>query len=281
MEFKTTDNINLNQFTDGYTYNPGNIISLHLKNFQSYSNLFVTFHPNLNFIIGSNGSGKSSLSNAIALSLGGSDLNIEVDNICNFLPQERVSEFSKATPEELLEKIIEMSNLQKEFNELKALEIEHFRVKEDYRQEKLKIYHKDTFKAVKWLRNNRNLFEDEINVCKVELEVNPEKVTNWKLNILIRFRKSEEFKILEHSYHSGGEKSVSTMIFLLSLIEINNAPFRLVDEINQGMDAVNEKNIHNILVHLEHKSQFFIISPKLVEGLEYSENMKVLVIFNN
>lgn len=33
---------------------------------------------------------------------------------------------------------------------------------------------------------------------------------------------------------SGGEKSVSTMFFLLALQDVTTCPFRVVDEINQG-----------------------------------------------
>ena len=47
---------------------------------------------------------------------------------------------------------------------------------------------------------------------------------------------------------SGGEKSVTTMLYLLCLQSITNAPFRIVDEINQGMDPVNEEKIFGHIV---------------------------------
>ena len=34
---------------------------------------------------------------------------------------------------------------------------------------------------------------------------------------------------------SGGEKSVSTMLYLVALTGVTVTPFRVVDEINQGM----------------------------------------------
>jgi structural maintenance of chromosomes protein 5 len=59
------------------------------------------------------------------------------------------------------------------------------------------------------------------------------------------------------------------------------APFRVVDEINQGMDARNERMVHERMVEIackEHTSQYFLITPKLLTGLRYDKRMKVLCI---
>ncbi|EPR79581.1 SMC family protein, partial [Spraguea lophii 42_110] len=104
----------------------------------------------------------------------------------------------------------------------------------------------------------------------------------WKLQILVKFRKNESFEVLSSSRQSGGEKSVSTILFILSLFDSTSSPFRLVDEINQGMDRFNEKKMHNLLVSLtENPSspQFFIITPKIIEGLNFSKSMKIIIIF--
>ncbi|KAG0419155.1 Structural maintenance of chromosomes protein 5, partial [Dictyocoela roeselum] len=117
----------------------------------------------------------------------------------------------------------------------------------------------------------RNINIDETNSIK-----------NWRLNIFVKFRKNENFEILSAYRHSGGERSVSTIIFLLSLLDSIQSPFRLVDEINQGMDRFNEKKVHDLLVSLsenERSPQFFIITPKIVPGLVYNERMKVFVLF--
>ena len=37
-------------------------------------------------------------------------------------------------------------------------------------------------------------------------------------------------------------------MYLMSLAELAQAPFALVDEINQGMDKRVERNVHNALV---------------------------------
>lgn len=59
------------------------------------------------------------------------------------------------------------------------------------------------------------------------------------------------------------------------------SPFRVVDEINQGMDPRNERMVHERMVEIacrEHTSQYFLITPKLLTGLRYDPRMRVLCI---
>ena len=59
--------------------------------------------------------------------------------------------------------------------------------------------------------------------------------------------------------------------------ELTVVPFRCVDEINQGMDAVNERRVFNLLVRTsceERSAQYFLLTPKLLPDLDYSRNMK-------
>ena len=44
------------------------------------------------------------------------------------------------------------------------------------------------------------------------------------------------------------ERSLATMMYLISLLQMSKVPFSLVDEINQGMDARAERAVHNHLV---------------------------------
>ena len=117
---------------------------------------------------------------------------------------------------------------------------------------------------------------------KVSFECEKLDSDAWRLNILVRFRENMELEALVGTRQSGGEKSVATILFLLALQSISPAPFRLVDEINQGMDRQNEKLVHDTLVSLSSPDspQFFIITPKLVPGLSFSENMRVHIIFS-
>ena len=49
----------------------------------------------------------------------------------------------------------------------------------------------------------------------------------------MKFHNSTELHELTAHHQSGGERSVSTMLYLMALQELNRCPFRVVDEINQ------------------------------------------------
>jgi chromosome segregation ATPase len=71
---------------------------------------------------------------------------------------------------------------------------------------------------------------------------------------------------------------VSTIFYLMALQSLARSPFRVVDEINQGMDPRNERMVHERMVEIacrEHTSQYFLITPKLLTGLRYDKRMKV------
>jgi len=70
--------------------------------------------------------------------------------------------------------------------------------------------------------------------CKVEL-FSEGLVAKWELHIKVRFRDSQKDpETLSAHIHSGGERAVSTIMFLMALQHLVSSPFRIVDEINQG-----------------------------------------------
>lgn len=116
---------------------------------------------------------------------------------------------------------------------------------------------------------------------QVELVTN-DRFKDWRLHILVKFRQESDFSVLDSQSQSGGERAVSTIFFVMSLQGLTEAPFRVVDEINQGMDNKNEKMAHRYLVHSASKkgsSQYFLVTPKLLTGLYYSPKMKVHCIY--
>ncbi|KAK6199192.1 uncharacterized protein RJT21DRAFT_131015 [Scheffersomyces amazonensis] len=109
-----------------------------------------------------------------------------------------------------------------------------------------------------------------------------ERFKDWKLQILVKFREESDLKILDHQSQSGGERAVSTIFFIMSLQGLTDAPFRVVDEINQGMDPKNEKMAHRYFVHTacqNQNSQYFLVTPKLLTGLYYHPDMVVHCIY--
>lgn len=75
-----------------------------------------------------------------------------------------------------------------------------------------------------------------------------EDFDKWGITIFVKFRNTEKLQPLTCQRHSGGERSVSTIMYLMSLQDLATCPFRVVDEINQGMDPRNERMIHEQIV---------------------------------
>ena len=75
---------------------------------------------------------------------------------------------------------------------------------------------------------------------------------------------------------------MSTVMYLLSLQALTVCPFRVVDEINQGMDPTNERRMFQQMVEAATRPgtpQCFILTPKLLPDLKYSKDVTILFIF--
>ncbi|EPQ30108.1 uncharacterized protein PFL1_02225 [Pseudozyma flocculosa PF-1] len=120
--------------------------------------------------------------------------------------------------------------------------------------------------------------------CAGEVRIKEaEKFEDWGIEILVKFRDEASLQVLTGQQQSGGERSLSTIMYLMSLTELSRSPFSLVDEINQGMDQRAERSVHNHMVDVTCKdsaSQYFLITPKLLTDLRYHEKMKILVVNN-
>ena len=55
----------------------------------------------------------------------------------------------------------------------------------------------------------------------------------WGIEIRVSFREGVKAQVLSAQVQSGGERAVSTIMYLMALQEMMVAPFRAVDEINQ------------------------------------------------
>jgi chromosome segregation ATPase len=111
----------------------------------------------------------------------------------------------------------------------------------------------------------------------------------WSIQIHVKFREHESLSLLDSHRQSGGERAVSTIFYLMALQSLSASPFRVVDEINQGMDPRNERMVHERLVDIacassdsgdsdvggSGGSQYFLITPKLLNGLAYKPGMTV------
>jgi chromosome segregation ATPase len=123
------------------------------------------------------------------------------------------------------------------------------------------------------------------NHCKgeVKLEAPEDDFASYSIEVKVSFRSGTPLQTLSAARHSGGERSVSTMMYLIALQPLTPAPFRLVDEINQAMDPINERRIWEQVVAAssgDKSPQYFLVTPKLLSDLTYSDSIVVHVVFN-
>jgi len=120
--------------------------------------------------------------------------------------------------------------------------------------------------------------------CEGEIKLGVhEDFDKWGIEVWVSYRRGTPKHILTGSLQSGGERSVATMLFLLCLQHVTGTPFRVVDEINQGMDASNERMVFDRIVSSTLQGdtpQYFLITPKLLPDLVYSSAITVHFIFN-
>uniref|UniRef100_A0A3P8ULN2 Structural maintenance of chromosomes protein 5 n=1 Tax=Cynoglossus semilaevis TaxID=244447 RepID=A0A3P8ULN2_CYNSE len=101
--------------------------------------------------------------------------------------------------------------------------------------------------------------------CAGEVDLyteNEEEYDKYGIRIRVKFHSSSQLHELTVHHQSGGE---------------------VVDEINQGMDPVNERRVFDIVVRTackETTSQYFFITPKLLQNLQYADEMTILCVHN-
>jgi chromosome segregation ATPase len=71
---------------------------------------------------------------------------------------------------------------------------------------------------------------------------------NYGVEIRVSFREGVKPSVLSARVQSGGERSVSTIMYLMAMQDMMVAPFRCVDEINQGLDERNERLVFRRIV---------------------------------
>ncbi|PON84829.1 Structural maintenance of chromosomes protein [Trema orientale] len=126
-------------------------------------------------------------------------------------------------------------------------------------------------------------FQDMAVAGEVSLDEHDMDFDQFGILIKVKFRQAGELQVLSAHHQSGGERSVSTILYLVSLQDLTNCPFRVVDEINQGMDPINERKMFQQLVRAASQPntpQCFLLTPKLLPDLEYSEACSILNIMN-
>jgi hypothetical protein len=113
---------------------------------------------------------------------------------------------------------------------------------------------------------------------------------DWGIEMRVSFRGNANLQVLSARVQSGGERSVSTIMYLMALQDLMVSPFRCVDEINQGLDERNERLVFKRIVTnstrvpgancpTDHSGQYFLITPKLLPNLYDMEVEAMTVLF--
>ena len=55
----------------------------------------------------------------------------------------------------------------------------------------------------------------------------------YGISLKVKYRDDEPLQELSAQLHSGGERSVATVLYMMALQQMTKCPFRCVDEINQ------------------------------------------------
>lgn len=129
----------------------------------------------------------------------------------------------------------------------------------------------------------KEFFKDIGCVGEIVLDDEDADISKWGIQRRAQFRKNTKLTTMTAEEQSGGEKSVGTIMYLMALQSLTKCPFRVVDEINQGMDVYNERKVFQRITKSSCGSklpQYFLITPKLITGLQYHRDTKVMVILN-
>ncbi len=104
----------------------------------------------------------------------------------------------------------------------------------------------------------------------------PEKAS---LELHVGFRGAQPV-ILDAQTHSGGERIVGTLAFLLALQRHVKSPFRAVDEFDVHLDPLNRERMIKLLLNIarrESGTQYILITPGRIP---VEENVNVILVQN-
>lgn len=168
---------------------------------------------------------------------------------------EQITDLEKASAQ--LEKIIE--NLDKviknKFNE------SFVKINKNFNKYFKTLFNGGDAKLVKSFRDiKEEIYEEEDNTDnEADSTKNNKKKPRQEIGIEIHAaphgKKLKDINIL-----SGGERSLTSIALICSIISINPSPFVILDEVDAALDEANSIRFSKILKNLSHKTQFITIT---------------------
>ncbi|KAI4838358.1 structural maintenance of chromosomes protein 5 [Plasmodium brasilianum] len=137
---------------------------------------------------------------------------------------------------------------------------------------------------------------------RIELIKKNDFYEKCQLFIKVKFKTNAPFLLLSISHQSGGERSLTTMLYILSIQKLTKNGFYVLDELNQGLDQTNEKRIFELLsclsnptmykqhflhdyqykyikINYHSKPQYFILTPQIIKNM-FFKDITVHYLFN-
>ncbi|NWS72921.1 SMC6 protein, partial [Crotophaga sulcirostris] len=102
---------------------------------------------------------------------------------------------------------------------------------------------------------------------------------NETLSITVQPREEDKSVLNDVKSLSGGERSFSTVCFILSLWSITESPFRCLDEFDVYMDMVNRRIAMDMILKAadsQNHRQFILLTPQSMSSLPTSSRIRIL-----
>ncbi|NXI92131.1 SMC6 protein, partial [Psophia crepitans] len=102
---------------------------------------------------------------------------------------------------------------------------------------------------------------------------------NETLSITVQPREEDKAALNDVRSLSGGERSFSTVCFVLSLWSITESPFRCLDEFDVYMDMVNRRIAMDMILKVadsQQHRQFILLTPQTMSSLPASSRIRIL-----
>ncbi len=151
----------------------------------------------------------------------------------------------------------------------KKLEQERDILIDTLKKEQSKLLEELQTKMVKFNENFVDILREVNGKGFVEL-----KQENGELNLYLysSFRGNEPTSV-DTGEHSGGEKNVTTMAFLLALQRVHPSPFYLFDEFGIHTDPANKETISKMIKSCSNRSQYIVITPMRLGIAEQADHV--------
>ncbi|NXI39135.1 SMC6 protein, partial [Galbula dea] len=102
---------------------------------------------------------------------------------------------------------------------------------------------------------------------------------NETLSITVQPREEDRAALNDMRSLSGGERSFSTVCFVLSLWSVTESPFRCLDEFDVYMDMVNRRIAMDMILKVadsQQYRQFILLTPQSMSSLPTSSRIRIL-----